>query len=56
MATIVWDAVIIYNDGHQQRINIWAGSYAEAYSKAQATASCTGPAHRGVAQIIVSQR
>lgn len=56
MATIVWDTVIIYNDGFQQRINIYASTYAEAYGKAQATASCTAPAHKGIAQIIVSQR
>ncbi len=56
MARNVWDAVLIYNDGFQQRINVYGNTYAEAYAQAQATASCTGPVHKGVAQIIVSPK
>lgn len=56
MAFTTWDYVIIYNDGSQSKGSFGAGSYAEAYSKVKATASISASAHKGIADIIVSER
>ncbi len=50
---MTWRYVIIYNDGVRSQGTFGAGSYSEAYSKAEATARVSASAHKGVSSIMV---
>ena len=56
MAFTTWTYCIIFNDGVRSQGTFGASSYAEAYAKAESMARASASSHKGVANIIVSER